>query len=214
MALFISVEGGEGAGKSTVCHDLVTRMQRHGIEVVATFEPGATPLGARLRDELFRLRDEPSDAVAPWTETFLFLADRSHHVENVIRPALARGAVVVSDRFADSTIAYQGYGRRLEIAQLKDANRLATGGLTPNLTILLDLPVRDGLRRSRPDPQDRIGAEALEFHIRVAEGYQRLAMAEPERIKTVDAAQPLPRLLDDAWALVEPRLLRQGFRLD
>ncbi len=213
MALFISIEGGEGSGKSSVGERLAARMQGHGIDLVHTFEPGATRLGAELRRQLFQTREGGLEPVSPWAETFLFLADRAHHVETVIRPALARGAVVLSDRFSDSTIAYQAYGRRLDLEKVRAMNQEATAGLTPNLTLFLDLPVQEGLRRAHPEEQDRIGLETLDFHSRVLEGYKRLALAEPDRIKAIDAAQPLELVVAEAWSHVEPRLIRQGYRL-
>jgi dTMP kinase len=207
MALFVSLEGGEGSGKTTVADALAERAQRRGAEVVRTFEPGATTLGARIRQSLFH-----ADAVlTPWTEAFLFLADRANHVDGLIRPALARGAVVICDRFTDSTTAYQAYGRGLNLELLKRLNFEATGGTTPNLTLFLDVPVALGLERARPEAFDRIGRETVDFHARVAEGFKRLAMSELERIKTVDASQPLVDVIDDAWSLLEPRLARIGY---
>ena len=213
MALFVTLEGGEGAGKSSVAEELASRMRDAEIDVVATFEPGGTELGAKLRKELFRVREDGREPIAPWTETLLLMADRAHHVETLIRPALARGAVVICDRFADSSIAYQAYGRQLELQRVRELNQIATGGLTPNVTILLDVPVREGIARARRETDDRIGMETIDFHSRVLEGYKRLSMSEPERIKTIDAAQPLKSVIAEAWAVLEPRLLHQGYRL-
>lgn len=208
MALFITLEGGEGAGKTSVAQALAERARARGAEVVLTQEPGATPVGAAIREVLFRA----DERISGWMEAFLFLADRADHVQRVIRPALARGAVIICDRFTDSTIAYQGHGRGLDIDLLQQLNREATGGTTPNLTLLLNVPLAVGLERSRPETFDRIGRETIDFHTRVHEGFNRLALTEPERIKTIDAAQPLDVVIDDAWALVEPRLARIGFR--
>lgn len=209
MALFISIEGGEGAGKSALSAALVERMQKAGAEVVMTYEPGATRMGADIRAHLFR--DDQS--ISPWTETFLFLADRAHHVAQVIRPALARGAVVISDRFADSTVAYQGYGRSLDLSLIRAMNQQATAGIIPNLTLFLDVPVAEGLRRAHPELRDRIGREAEQFHSRVLEGFKRIALAEPDRVKTIDAALPLDEVVESAWALVEARLQGAGYRV-
>lgn len=214
MALFVTLEGGEGAGKSSVAGELASRMRAAEIDVVATREPGGTALGAKLRQELFHVREEGGEPIAPWTETLLLMADRAHHVETIIRPALARGAVVISDRFADSSIAYQGYGRQLDLQRVRELNQIATGGLTPNLTLLLDIPVREGTARARPEADDRIGMETVEFHSRVLEGYKRLAMSEPERIKTIDAAQPLAAVIAEAWGVLAPRLTSQGYRVE
>ena len=208
MALFISLEGGDGAGKTALATELSERLQPWGAELVATFEPGATPLGATLRERLFRA-DAP---LTPWTETFLFLADRAQHVAAVIRPALARGALVICDRYTDSTLAYQGYGRGLDLDLIRTLNHHATDGLHPHLTLFLDLPVSAGLARSRPQRVDRIGREPVDFHRRVLEGYHRIALAEPERVQTLDAARPLPEVAAAAWALLEPRLQGSGFR--
>lgn len=208
MALFITLEGGEGAGKTVVAEALADRARDRGAEVVLTREPGGTPLGHAIRDALFRA----DERLSTWTEAFLFLADRADHVERIIRPALARGAVVICDRFTDSTIAYQGYGRGLDVDLLHQLNHEAIGGTMPNLTLLLDVPVAHGLQRSQPETFDRIGRETADFHTRVYEGFGRLALAEPDRIKTIDAAQPLDQVIEDAWTLVEARLARIGFR--
>lgn len=213
MALFITIEGGEGAGKSSVAAELAARMQASHVDLVTTLEPGATALGRELRDLLFREEPFMEQRVSAWTETFLFLADRTHHVETVIRPALARGAVVLCDRFADSTIAYQAHGRQLDLERVRELNLLATGGLQPNLTLFLDVPALDGLRRAHPDEQDRIGMERVGFHERVLEGYRRLALAEPDRIRTIDAGQPLAHVIEEAWALISPRLIRLGYQI-
>jgi dTMP kinase len=207
LALFVSVEGGKGAGKTTVAAALSDRARERGAEVVVTREPGGTLLGATIRESLFRA-DAQMDG---WTEAFLFLADRAEHVARVIRPSLARGAVVICDRFTDSTIAYQAYGRGLDTDLLQQLNRVATGGATPNLTLLLDVPVSIGLARTRSETFDRIGQEPTEFHNRVYEGFGRLAIAEPDRIKSIDAAQPLDAVIADAWELVAARLARIGF---
>lgn len=211
MALFVSIEGSEGAGKTAISRRLAARMAAFPVEVVETFEPGATPLGAELRRRLFAAGPDDTP-LAPWTETFLLLADRAHHVTDVLRPALARGAVVLCDRYTDSTIAYQGYGRRLDIETLHAMNRRATDGLMPNLTLFLDLPAAAGLARSRPEASDRIGRETVDFHGRVLEGYRRIALAEPDRVQTIDAAAPLDDVVEAIWALLEPRLRRQGYR--
>jgi len=208
MALFITLEGGEGAGKTAVAEALAGLARERGADVVLTREPGATTLGEAIRDSLFRA----DERLSAWSEAFLFLADRADHVQRVIRPALARGGVVICDRFSDSTIAYQGYGRGLDTDLLHELTRHAADGTAPNLTLLLDVPVAEGLARSHPETFDRIGRETVDFHARVYEGFGRLALAEPERIKPIDASQPLDLVIADAWALVEARLARIGFR--
>ena len=208
MTLFISIEGGEGSGKSALSAALSDRLTAHGIEHIATFEPGGTPMGVTLRAHLFALPNADDRTVSPWTETFLFLADRTHHVDSLIRPALDRDAVVLCDRYTDSTIAYQGDGRGLDRALLRQLNDQATGNLQPDITILLDLDAADGLARTHPDAQDRIGSETLAFHQRVVDGFRRLAHEQPQRIHRIDATRPLENVIDAAWAIIEPRLPR------
>jgi dTMP kinase len=206
VALFVTLEGGEGAGKSLLAAALAERLA--GTNVVLTFEPGDTPLGALLREQLFN----EALPLSPWAETFLFLAERAIHVSKVIRPALARGAPVICDRFVDSTVAYQGYGRRLDPPLIKLMNQQATNGLLPQITLLLDVPVEEGLRRTRNERGDRIGREAIEFHRRVAEGFKRIALKEPDRIQQLDANRPASEVLETAWTILEPRLAAAGHR--
>lgn len=185
--MLIAFEGGEGVGKSTQASLLAIRLREHGFDVVTTHEPGATKIGMRLRAILL---DKSQTAISPRTETLLYAADRAQHVAEVITPALERGAVVITDRFIDSTLAYQGAGRNLSMDEMAYLNRWATGGLIPDLTFLLDLPPREGLSRNTPDA-DRIEAEPLEFHERVREQFRRLAAAAPERYLVIDAAEPV-----------------------
>lgn len=208
MALFITLEGGEGAGKSLLASALAERLA--DTNVVLTFEPGDTPLGALLREQLF----DEALPLSPWAETFLFLAERAVHVSEVIRPALARGAPVICDRFVDSTVAYQGYGRRLDLPLIKLMNQQATSGLLPQITLLLDVPVEEGLRRTRSERGDRIGREAIEFHRRVAEGFKRIALEEPDRVQQLDATRPASEVVETAWTLLEPRLAAAGHRVN
>lgn len=206
MGLFITLEGGEGAGKTELARALAARLV--DVDVVVTFEPGGTPLGAVLRERLF----DEAHPLSPWAETFLFLADRATHVSEVIRPALARGAAVICDRFADSTVAYQGYGRQLDPILIEALNRQAAGGLVPHLTFFLDVPIQQGLDRSQRAREDRIGREPIDFHRRVAEGFKQLALKEPDRIHTLDAARPADEVLEMAWTLIKPRLATIGHR--
>ncbi len=207
MPLFVTIEGGEGAGKTTLVRALEAKLLGCGVDapVCATFEPGGTEIGRALRQALL---DTPW-SLQPWTETLLFLADRSEDVERVIRPALDAGSVVLSDRFLDSTLAYQGYGRGLELDLLRRLNDAVTGGLSPDLTLLLDLPPELGLARTRArsggaSEGDRIGDAALAFHQRVNAGFRELAAAEPQRIRIIDATQSAEHVLRDVWSLVEP----------
>ncbi|HEY4746221.1 MAG TPA: dTMP kinase [Steroidobacteraceae bacterium] len=188
---FITLEGIEGAGKSTLAQFASAWLGRHGIAVRLTREPGGTPLAERVRQIVLERGAEP---VSPLTETLLMFAARALHVENVIRPALARGEWVVCDRFTDATRAYQGSGRGVDAA-LIDALALAVhGDLKPDCTLLLDLPVSTGLARARTRPgatADRFEAETVGFFEKVRAGYLALARREPQRFRIVDATVPL-----------------------
>ena len=185
--LFITLEGPEGAGKSTNREYLAERLRSAGIDVVLTREPGGTPLAERIRELLLNPREE---TLAPETELLLMFASRAQHVREVIRPALQRGAYVVSDRFTDSSYAYQGDGRGLDAAWIADLERRVVG-LRPGLTLLLDLDVREGRARAsgRDLWPDRIESEQDDFFERVRAGFRRRAAAEPDRFRLVDAAR-------------------------
>jgi dTMP kinase len=201
QGLFITVEGIDGSGKTTVANAVAERLRREGFAVVVTAEPGGTPLGERLRQLL--LHEKPLSA---WAEAFLFLAARAEHVAQVIRPALREGTIVLCDRFADSTIAYQGFGRGLPVDELRRLNEVATGGLHPHLTILLDVNPEIGLQRvQRPTVFE--GRDSA-FHHRVRQGFLWLAAQEPHRIKIVDASQPLEAVIEQADALVREAMQR------
>jgi dTMP kinase len=206
--LFITFEGTEGSGKSLQQRRLVERLRTQGLYVLPTHEPGGTPLGSELR-RLLLARDELEPV--PRTEALLMNASRAQLVEKVIRPALARGEVVISDRFADSTLAYQGAGRGLDIQQLSSVISFATAGLLPDMTMLLDLPVEVGLaRKHAQDQRNRFEAEAVAFHHRVREAYRRMAEAEPDRWRCVDAVQSADQVADEIWqALAERMELRR-----
>jgi dTMP kinase len=184
MGLFISFEGGEGCGKSTQARHLAAALEQRGYDVVLTYEPGGTPLGEELRRCLKRSREGGLTAEA---ELLLFGAARSQLTKTVILPSLMRGSVVVCDRYSDSTTAYQGYGRMLPMPTVASVNRLADGGLRPNLVILLDMDPTKALERKRRW-RDRFEGESSEFHERVRGGYLELAAAEPDRWLVVDAA--------------------------
>jgi dTMP kinase len=189
---FIVFEGGEGAGKSTQVQRLADRLRAEGHVVVITREPGATDVGARIRGLL--LDPEPVDggAIAPRAEALLYAADRAHHVATVVRPALARGAVVISDRYVDSSLAYQGAGRTLPVDDVRWLSGWATGGLKPDLVVLLDIDPTIGLARAgdRAGGVDRLEAEDLPFHERVRYAFLDLASAEPHRYLVLDASRP------------------------
>ena len=183
--LLLAFEGGEGAGKSTQARLLAIWLREQGYEVVATHEPGATKVGMRLRALLL---DNTHAGLASRAEALMYAADRAEHVAAVIRPALERGAIVVTDRYVDSSLAYQGAGRRLPVREIADLNKWATGGLAPDLTILLDLSPAAGLGR-RERSADRLEAEPAEFHQRVRAGFLALADAEPQRYLVLDATR-------------------------
>ncbi|WP_328589098.1 dTMP kinase [Actinomadura logoneensis] len=184
--VFIVFEGGEGAGKTTQSRLAAIWLRDHGYEVVTTREPGATKTGMRLRALLL---DRETTGLSSRAETLLYAADRADHVANVIRPALDRGAIVVSDRYVDSTLAYQGFGREQPVEEIAAVNAWGTGGLVPDLTVLLELPPEKGLNRLS-SPADRIESEPREFHERVLSGFRALADAEPDRYLVVDASRP------------------------
>jgi dTMP kinase len=184
--VFLALEGGEGAGKSTQARLLAIWLRDQGYDVVTTHEPGATKVGMRLRALLL---DTAHTGLSPTAETLMYAADRAEHVQSVIIPALERGAIVVTDRYVDSTLAYQGAGRQLPMAEIAELNKWATGGLMPDLTILLDLPPVTGLGR-RLSSADRLESEPVEFHQRVRNGFLSLAKAEPGRYIVLDAARP------------------------
>ncbi|MGC4098815.1 MAG: dTMP kinase [Nitrospira sp.] len=188
--IFMTLEGGEGSGKTTHARRLCARLTAHGLDVLHTREPGGTLLAERLRSILL---DQSEETIAPETEAFLILAARRQHVDHVIKPALARGMTVVCDRFSDSTMAYQGYGRGMDRRVLRTMNDLATGKLVPQLTLLFDVPVAIGLsrRRGRVASQNRLDREAERFHRKVRAGFRALARREPRRIRVIDAAEPL-----------------------
>jgi dTMP kinase len=198
MSLFITFEGGEGSGKSTQARRLYRRLCRLGVPAVLVHEPGSTVLGEKTAK---LLKHAPDTHILPLAELFLFNASRAQLVEEVIRPALANGQVVVCDRFADSTLAYQGYGRGLPIDRIRTVNRAATGGLKPALTVLIDVPARDGLKRKKSAP-DRFEREALDFHERVRRGYLELARSEPRRFRVIDGCRPKAAIAGDVWKAV------------
>lgn len=190
--LFITFEGGEGSGKTTQLKALLAYLRSAGRDVSETRDPGGTPIGRRIRALLL---DPENAGLAPAAELFLYEASRTQLVHEVIRPALARGRIVLCDRFTDSTVAYQGYGRGLDLALIARLNALATEGLHPDLTFFLDLDPAAGLLRAaqrvadRQERRDRIEEEVLAFHQRVRSGYRAIAAAEPERVVVLDAAR-------------------------
>jgi dTMP kinase len=203
--VFITYEGTEGSGKSLQARLLVERLRAAGLQVCATHEPGGTPLGDQVR-QLVLLREDLQ--VVARAEALLMCASRAQLVEQVIQPALARGEVVVGDRFADSTLVYQGAGRGLDMQALASVISFATAGLQPDMTVLLDLPVEIGLARKHTQQTgwNRFEAEALGFHSRVRDGYRALARGEPTRWHCFDATKPLDVLADEIWRTLAARM--------
>ncbi|MFA7248739.1 MAG: dTMP kinase [Dehalococcoidia bacterium] len=203
---FVTLEGGEGAGKSTQIAALARLATVAGLEVVTCREPGGTPLGERLRSAL--LSTEAGETTpAPAAELLVFTAARAQLVAEVIRPALERGALVICDRFSDSTMAYQHYGRGLDRAMVEAANHAATQGLVPDLTVLLDLPPEQAFQRGDRGG-DYLEREDMAFHRRVRRGFLELAAAEPERWLVLDATHPEMQITHAAWERVRVLLDR------
>jgi len=206
MSLFITFEGVEGCGKSTQARWLYRRLNRLAIPARLVHEPGVTALGKRVA-RLLKWADEVN--ISPLAELLLFNVARAQLVEEEIRPALAKGEVVVCDRYADSTTAYQGYGRGLDMGTVKTVNKAGTGGLMPRLTILLDIAPEAGLARKHGERRDRFEAEAAGFHRRVREGYLKLARAEPKRWLVIDATQDKDKIAGQIWDRVSKLLPRE-----
>jgi len=199
---FISFEGGEGSGKTTqikLVNDYL--MNHYNLEVIVTRQPGGTPLGSKIRSLLVGVSDDPP---TPLAELFLYQADRAHHIETVIIPALSRGYFVLTDRYADSSEAYQGYARELYLNTIRKLNQLSTNGLYPDLTFYLDIKPEIGLERSlqRENSKNnkkevRFEQEALNFHYKVRQGFLDIARREPERVKIINANQPINEVFKD-----------------
>lgn len=189
---FITLEGIEGCGKTTQMTLVRDLLLSEGMEVVTTMEPGEGPIGRGIRDQLLSHHDEPLDPVA---ELMLYLADRAQHVTRLLGPALEGGKIVLCDRYADSTLAYQGYGRGLPLEMIDSMNDLATRGLLPDLTFLLDCPPEIGLNRI-VGGLDRMESQGLSFHQRVRDGYLALSKKAPERFVVIDATQPADVVFD------------------
>ena len=200
----MSIEGIEGSGKSTLLYGLKDYVESLGLEVVITREPGGTVFAEGIRDLILH-KDEDID---PWTEVFLLIAARRENIVKVILPALRDGKVVISDRFTDSTLAYQGYGRGLPLKKLSLLNKIATSRVFPRLTFLIDLPVEKGLGRKK-GRFDRIEKEKLEFHERVRQGYLTLARKAKKRIKVLDGTKDPGTLLEEARNLLRKALLEK-----
>jgi dTMP kinase len=203
--VFITFEGPDGSGKTTQIRLLAHWLGERGYEVVLTREPGGTDIGNQIRRVLHDPDNVEMDAR---TEILLYSASRAQNVAQFIQPALSAGKIVISDRYADSTLAYQGYGRCLDLDTLETITAFATGGLTPDLTLYLDVPAQEGLsrRQSGGEEWNRLDAEALEFHQRARAGYLNLTAQDPSRWVVVDAARPIEEIQSEIRAVVQTRL--------
>ncbi len=184
--LFITFEGADGCGKTTQLMLMAKYLKEHGTDVLVTREPGAKGLGEKLREILLNYDGE----VSSQAEAFLFLADRAQHMDVIIKPAVAAGKIVLCDRHTDSTVAYQGYGRGIDISRINMLNDIATGGRKPDLTIVFDVDVETSLARVGKE-KDRMENAGMEFFNRVRNGYLQIAKQEPERVKVIDATQSI-----------------------
>lgn len=201
---FISFEGIEGSGKTTISRIIYEMLMTDGFEVLLTYEPGGTSIGQKIRDILLSSEHRQISDIA---ELLLYNAARSQHLKEKILPALESGKFVITDRFSDSTIAYQGYGRGLDFSLITSLDAIVTGSIKPNLTILLDLDVEIGLMRNKGiNKIDRLELEDIEFHRKVRAGYHKIAASEPERVKIVDASLAIERVLLDTENIIKEAL--------
>jgi len=215
--IFITLEGVEGCGKTTQARLLAERLKRKGREVVLTREPGGTEIGERIRSILL---DSAHRGMAPLAELFLYAAARNQHVREVIQPALARGAAVICDRYADATTAYQGAARGIPHRAIEEIHRIATEGIWPDVTVLLDLPAREGLSRAMARNssdaaaarEDRFEREGIDFHERVREGYLEIARREPDRVIVVDASRGVEEIQREIAERIESVLASRDCR--
>ena len=203
--IFITFEGTDGAGKTTQIERLTADLRQTGYDVCLTREPGGTPISEQIREML--LNPDHSEMAAT-TELLLYAASRAQHVSEVIKPALEAGKVVISSRFADATVVYQGYGRGLDLERIHHLNRIATDGVTPDVTFVLDLPVEIGLQRVQNSRGglDRLEREKIEFHRRLREGYEIIAKQEPERLKIIDAQVSPEQVYTQIQKAIQPFL--------
>lgn len=198
--LFITFEGTDGCGKTTQIEMLKDYFEKEGRTVLLTREPGAKGLGTKLREILLNYDGE----VSPVCESFLFLADRAQHVDTIIKPAVARGEIVLCDRHTDSTVAYQGYGRELDIEQIKMLNNIATSGLKPDLTFIFDIDIDTAQKRVGKN-KDRMESAGIEFFKRVRNGYLEIAKQEPERVKVLDGSKSIETIHNELLEILQTK---------
>lgn len=208
---FITLEGPEGAGKTTQVRLFAARLDSASVPYALTRDPGGTPLGKQIRHILLK----PGNPVAPMAELLLYQADRAQNVSEVILPGLAAGKLVICDRYIDSSIAYQGYGRDLDLALIEKLNNMSTQGLKPELTLLFDIESEKGLGRLHPGGHDRMEKEAIEFHHKVRQGYLALAKQEPERWRIIDATKALHTVQEEMVRIISEHMAgkKKGFAL-
>ena len=198
--LFITFEGTDGCGKTTQIEMLKDYFEKQGRTVLLTREPGAKGLGTKLREILLNYDGE----VSPVCESFLFLADRAQHVDTIIKPAVARGEIVLCDRHTDSTVAYQGYGRELDIEQINMLNNIATSGLKPDLTFIFDIDIDTAQKRVGKN-KDRMESAGIEFFKRVRNGYLEIAKQEPERVKVLDGSKSIETIHNELLEILQTK---------
>lgn len=198
--LFITFEGTDGCGKTTQIEMLKDYFEKQGRTVLLTREPGAKGLGTKLREILLNYDGE----VSPVCESFLFLADRAQHVDTIIKPAVARGEIVLCDRHTDSTVAYQGYGRELDIEQIKMLNNIATSGLKPDLTFIFDIDIDTAQKRVGKN-KDRMESAGIEFFKRVRNGYLEIAKQEPKRVKVLDGSKSIETIHNELLEILQTK---------
>ncbi|MBI4789448.1 MAG: dTMP kinase [Chloroflexi bacterium] len=208
MSLFITLEGPDGSGKTTQARLLAGYLENRGIAVLCTREPGGTKLSEQIREVIL---SKVNHSISDETEALLYSAARAQIVAELIRPALAAAKVVVCDRYADSTLAYQGYGLGLDLDALRTITRFATGGLVPDLTFYIDVPVKDGIARKRHGETNRLDEKNIAYHERVRDGYLEMAKAEPARWVVIDGTQPVGEVQKQIRNRVELELKKRGF---
>ncbi len=201
--MFITFEGIENCGKSTQSKLLYEWLLDNGYSVILTREPGGTPSAEEIRNFLLKKRNE---TFPPFSEVCMYIAARGFHVKNLIKPELSKGNIVICDRFSDSTIAYQGYGRGLPIDLIKKMDEQAREGIKPDITFLLDIPVEESLKRSKEKEKDRIESESTEFHEKVRKGFLAIAKENPERVKVINGTKSVKEVFNEILATITEKL--------
>ena len=207
--VFISLEGPEGAGKTSVLEALLPQLKEMGCELLTTREPGGVAISEKIREVIL---DKGHTAMDAKTELLLYIASRRQHLAEKVLPALEKGTWVLQDRFIDSSVAYQGYGRGLAVDDVEWLNQFATDGLKPDLTLYFDIDVKEGLARIARDQErevNRLDLEGLDLHERVRQGYLAILEKEPERVVKIDASQPLDKVVADSLAVIKERFIKE-----